>query len=69
MRKQSVTIPDLHQMSDEEVRQWLTSLTPNVIFANYKPLHDAIMTRMGRTARIITFTHKPPTIIHVVDAS
>lgn len=60
-------IPRLETMTDEEVHLWVNSLTTELVYQHLTPLTEAIIKRMGPTARVSTSTFQPPKIIHVIE--
>lgn len=62
----SFSIPDLRMMSDEEVRNWIETLTTPVVYAYLRPLTEAVMDRFGENARIATSTYQSPKIVYLI---
>lgn len=64
---QQFNLPNLHEMNDSQVRAWVASLTTEVVYQYLTPITEAIMDRMGPSARVSTSTYQPPKIVHLID--
>lgn len=63
----NITIPNLHGMQEDEIKNWVSTLTTPDVYANLKQLTEAIMDRLGHNARIATYSFHPPKVVYLLD--
>lgn len=59
-------LPNLRSMSDDEVKQWVSSLPTEFVFAYLGELTKAITDRFGYNVSIATASERPPKLIELV---
>lgn len=61
-----LNLPNFDMMSEKEIREWISSLTTEIVLANLPTLSKAIFQRLGDNFSISTSTYKPPKLIPIV---
>lgn len=64
----TITIPNLEGMSEEEIKAWIESLTTEAVYANLSVLTPAIQNKLGRSAYITTATFGTPRVLYMVES-
>lgn len=66
LANQEVKIPDLSAMSEDHIKQWLSSLSNDQVYANFRGINYALMARFGEQARVSVSTYQQPKLIFVL---
>ena len=61
-----LTIPNLTNMSDEEVKAWIATLTTPTVYKHMATLVDIIVNRFGNNASVTTSTYGQPKVVYLV---
>lgn len=64
--RQRIPIPDLTHMTDEQVKEWLSTLSNDQVYANFSQINHALMQRFGPSARVTLSTYQKPRLIYVL---